>query len=120
VEQEAGLQPSGKRRSTAGGEYYSLTRLGRRQLEKEADNWGRLSSAISRSLRSKRRERRAGERELEMRPEHWLFTIPLRCGHVSSGAGDQELDDELRDHLKQATEQYVAKGMHREGSGGRG
>jgi DNA-binding PadR family transcriptional regulator len=27
--------------------YYSLTRLGRRQLEKEADNWGRLSSAIS-------------------------------------------------------------------------
>src|SRR4029077_5383285 len=26
--------------------YYSLTRLGRRQLEKEADNWGRLSSAI--------------------------------------------------------------------------
>jgi PadR family transcriptional regulator, regulatory protein PadR len=28
--------------------YYSLTRLGRRQLEKEADNWGRLSSAISR------------------------------------------------------------------------
>ena len=28
--------------------YYSLTRLGRRHLEKEADNWGRLSNAISR------------------------------------------------------------------------
>jgi PadR family transcriptional regulator, regulatory protein PadR len=27
--------------------FYSLTRLGRRHLEKEADNWGRLSAAIS-------------------------------------------------------------------------
>ena len=33
--------------------YYSLTRLGRRQLEKEADNWGRLSSAISRVVKLK-------------------------------------------------------------------
>ncbi|HJS99292.1 MAG TPA: PadR family transcriptional regulator [Terriglobales bacterium] len=27
--------------------FYSLTRLGRRQLEKEAANWNRLSAAIS-------------------------------------------------------------------------
>ena len=27
--------------------YYALTRLGRRQLEKEADNWRRLSAAIT-------------------------------------------------------------------------
>jgi transcriptional regulator len=27
--------------------YYSLTRLGRKQLEKEVANWGRLSTAIS-------------------------------------------------------------------------
>src|SRR5262245_38164050 len=33
--------------------YYSLTRLGRRQLEREADNWGRLSSAISRVIKIK-------------------------------------------------------------------
>jgi PadR family transcriptional regulator, regulatory protein PadR len=33
--------------------YYSLTRLGRRKLEKEADNWGRLSSAISRVIKLK-------------------------------------------------------------------
>lgn len=33
--------------------YYSLTRLGRRQLEKETDNWGRLSSAISRLVKLK-------------------------------------------------------------------
>jgi len=33
--------------------YYSLTRLGRGQLEKEANNWGRLSSAISRVIKLK-------------------------------------------------------------------
>lgn len=27
--------------------FYSLTRMGRRQLEKEAENWSRLSAAIS-------------------------------------------------------------------------
>jgi PadR family transcriptional regulator, regulatory protein PadR len=33
--------------------YYSLTRLGARQLEREADNWGRLSGAISRVVKLK-------------------------------------------------------------------
>jgi PadR family transcriptional regulator PadR len=33
--------------------FYSLTRLGRRHLENEADNWGRLSSAISRVIKLK-------------------------------------------------------------------
>ena len=33
--------------------FYSLTRLGRRHLEREADNWGRLSSAISRVIKLK-------------------------------------------------------------------
>jgi len=33
--------------------YYSLTGLGRRHLEKEADNWGRLSNAISRVIKLK-------------------------------------------------------------------
>ena len=33
--------------------FYSLTRLGRRQLERETDNWGRLSSAISRVVKLK-------------------------------------------------------------------
>jgi PadR family transcriptional regulator len=31
--------------------FYSLTRLGRRQLEREADNWNRLSAAISHVIR---------------------------------------------------------------------
>ena len=47
-----------------------------------------------------------------MRPEHWLFTIPLRLRSLFRRAhADQELDDELRDHLERASEQYVAKGM---------
>jgi PadR family transcriptional regulator PadR len=31
--------------------FYSLTRLGRRHLEREAENWGRLSAAISRVVK---------------------------------------------------------------------
>jgi predicted permease len=47
-----------------------------------------------------------------MRPEHWLFTIPLRLRSLFRGAqADQELDDELRDHLERRTEEYGAKGM---------
>lgn len=33
--------------------YYSLTRLGRKQLEKEASNWNRLSAAISHVVKLK-------------------------------------------------------------------
>lgn len=33
--------------------FYSLTRLGRRQLEKEAANWDRLSTAISQIVKLK-------------------------------------------------------------------
>ena len=47
-----------------------------------------------------------------MRPEHWLYTIPLRLRSLFHWAqADQELDDELRDHLERKTEEYVAKGM---------
>src|SRR6266852_5067652 len=31
--------------------FYTLTRLGRRQLEREADNWNRLSAAISQVIK---------------------------------------------------------------------
>ena len=47
-----------------------------------------------------------------MRPEHWLYTIPLRLRSLFCWAqADQELDDELRDHLERKTEEYLAKGM---------
>jgi len=34
--------------------FYSLTRLGRKHLEKEAENWGRLSAAISHVVKLER------------------------------------------------------------------
>jgi hypothetical protein len=47
-----------------------------------------------------------------MRPEHWLYTIPLRLRSLLRWAqAGRELDDELRDHLERKTEEYVAKGM---------
>src|SRR5215472_12496605 len=50
-----------------------------------------------------------------MRPEHWLYTIPLRLRSLfRSVQADQELDDELCDHLEQKTEEYVAQGMAQE------
>src|SRR5438034_8846334 len=50
-----------------------------------------------------------------MRPEHWLFTIPLRLRSLFQRAqADLELDDELQDHLERKTEEYVAQGMTQE------
>ena len=50
-----------------------------------------------------------------MRPEHWLFTIPLRLRSLFRRAqADQELDAELRDHLERRTEEYAAQGMTQE------
>src|SRR5689334_5016677 len=47
-----------------------------------------------------------------MRPEHWLYTIPLRLRSLFRRAeADRELDEELRDHLERKTEEYVANGM---------
>src|SRR5207244_257629 len=67
-------------------------------------------------LSLKRRERRAGRNGgWSMRPEHWLFTIPLRLRSLFRRAqADQQLDDELRDHLERKTEEYVAQGMTQE------
>jgi hypothetical protein len=50
-----------------------------------------------------------------MRPEHWLFTIPLRLRSLFRWAqSDQDLDYELRDHVERKTEEYVAKRMTQE------
>jgi hypothetical protein len=47
-----------------------------------------------------------------MQPEHWLYTIPLRLRSLfRRRRADQDLEDELRDHVEQKTEQYVAKGL---------
>src|SRR5689334_2410516 len=50
-----------------------------------------------------------------MRPEHWVYTIPLRLRSLFRWAqADLELDDELRDHLERKTEAYIAQGMAQE------
>src|SRR6266436_3407889 len=50
-----------------------------------------------------------------MRPEHWLYTIPLRVRSLLRWAqADQELDDELRDHLERKVEKYIGQGMRQE------
>src|ERR1700747_3269941 len=50
-----------------------------------------------------------------MRPKHWLYTIPLRLRSLFRWTeADQQLDDELRDHLERKTEEYVAQGMTQE------
>ena len=50
-----------------------------------------------------------------MRLKYWLYTIPLRLRSLFRWAqADQELDDELRDHLDRKTEEYVAKGIARQ------
>ena len=47
-----------------------------------------------------------------MQPEHWLYTIPLRLRSLfRRKEADMDLDDELRDHIEQKTEEYVAKGL---------
>ena len=47
-----------------------------------------------------------------MRPEYWLYTIPLRLRSLFRWTqADRELDDELRDHLERKTDEYVAQGM---------
>jgi predicted permease len=50
-----------------------------------------------------------------MRPEPWLYTIPLRLRSLfRRGQADRELDDELRDHLERKTEEYITHGMTQE------
>ena len=50
-----------------------------------------------------------------MRPEHWLYTIPLRLRSLFRWAQvDQELDDKLGDHLERKTKEYVAQGITQE------
>jgi predicted permease len=47
-----------------------------------------------------------------MRPEHWIYTIPLRLRSLFlRREADQELDDELRYHVECKTEEYIARGM---------
>jgi PadR family transcriptional regulator, regulatory protein PadR len=53
LEQQGWIQAEwGESDNNRRAKYYSLTRAGRRQLESEANNWKRLSSAISAIVRA--------------------------------------------------------------------
>jgi predicted permease len=48
-----------------------------------------------------------------MRPERWIYKLPLRIRSLfDREKADQELDDELRDHVERKTQQYIAAGMN--------
>ena len=47
-----------------------------------------------------------------MRPEHWLFTVPLRLRSLlRRNLVEDELDEELRDHLEHKTRDFIAAGL---------
>lgn len=47
-----------------------------------------------------------------MRLEHWLYTIPMQLHSLFRRRQvDQELEEELGDHVEQKTAEYVAKAM---------
>jgi predicted permease len=47
-----------------------------------------------------------------MRPERWIYTLPLRLRSLfHRREADHDLDEELRYHLEQKTQQYIAQGM---------
>jgi len=50
-----------------------------------------------------------------MRPQRWIYTLPLRLRSLfHHQAADQELDEELRDHLDQKTKQFIATGINQQ------
>ena len=47
-----------------------------------------------------------------MRPQHWIYTVPLRLRTLFRRRRvDQELDQELRDHIERKTAEGIARGM---------
>jgi len=47
-----------------------------------------------------------------MRPERWIYTVPMRLRSLFRRPQvDQDLDEEIRDHLERRTEDFVSQGM---------
>lgn len=47
-----------------------------------------------------------------MRPEHWLYTLPLRLRFLFRGRrAEQDLDEEMRYHLEMRIEENIRRGM---------
>src|ERR1700751_800279 len=57
-------------------------------------------------------EMKAAGRTEPMRPERWIYTVPLRLRSLFRRRRvDAELDEELQDHVERKTEENIAKGM---------
>jgi putative ABC transport system permease protein len=49
-----------------------------------------------------------------MRPEHWIYTVPLRLRSLFRREQvEQDLEEEIRDHLERRTADYIAQGLPR-------
>ena len=49
-----------------------------------------------------------------MRPEHWIYTVPLRLRSLFCRQQvEQDLEEEIRDHLERRTADYIAQGLPR-------
>ena len=49
---------------------------------------------------------------MRTRPEHWLYTIPHRLRSLfRRNQLEQDLDDELHDHIERKTQLYLAAGL---------
>src|SRR5437773_910371 len=49
-----------------------------------------------------------------MRPEHWIYTVPLRLRSLFRREQvEQDLEEEIRDHLEGRTADYIAQGLPR-------
>jgi predicted permease len=47
-----------------------------------------------------------------MRPQHWIYTLPLRLRSLfHRQKADEELDEELCDHIALKTQHYISQGM---------
>lgn len=47
-----------------------------------------------------------------MRPEHWLYTVPLRLRSLFRRPSlEQDLHDEIRYHLEQKAQEFIAQGL---------
>jgi transcriptional regulator len=89
--------------------FYALSRLGRRQLEKEAANWRGSPPRSPTSSASRAPEDR---RSRTVRFEHWFYTLPLRWRTlVRRRSVEQDLDDELQYHVETTIEDHVKAGL---------
>ena len=47
-----------------------------------------------------------------MRPEHWIYTVPLRLRTLfRKQEVEEELEEEFRYHIEQKTGEYISRGL---------